>query len=290
MKVEGTIYDLSTGDPIPGASVSVVDASGKSTGEGVAADGNGHFLYSGTVLDSAGYLLFTSVGYKSLLVPYGIVLEQGGVQLEKTAQELPGVVVTPSRKKASNGALLAAGTLLVLAKAAEGKGGRIGQAEGGKTDWTKIILPIGIIGVGYFLVRTITNTLGLTETAEQKKQREQQQGVLQQSQDQVYKQYPLTKTPAEWLAIADIIYNDLRSSSPLFNNNNTDDAGYQIARPKNLADVFKLIEMFGSRQQSIFGITGPSMTLPEFIRKELSSDQIATVNNNFTRKGIAWQW
>lgn len=293
MTVEGYVYDAGTGDGIPSASISVADVTGNPTGNGVIADTTGHFIYSGSDLDSAGYLLFSSVGYKTLLAPYAIIFEQGGVQLEQKATELPDVVVMPNKTK-NNGGWLAAGTLLALAIATENKrGGRLGNAESaasGKTDWTKYILPIGIVGVGYFLVRSITNTLGLTETAEQRKQRQAQQAALQQSRDQVYASYPPTKLDAEWLAIANTIYNDLRSSSPVLNNNDKADAAYQIARAKNQGDVFKLVELFGSRSQTLFGIPGPSMTLPEFIRKELNGDQLATVNNNYKAKGITWQW
>jgi hypothetical protein len=111
MQVQGFVVDETTGNGIPGASVAITDSQGNKTGEGVVANNQGAFKYDGNTLDTAGFILFSSVGYQSALVHYSVILETGFVQLQQNAQTLPDVVVTPGKKVVVGGLLLAAALL-----------------------------------------------------------------------------------------------------------------------------------------------------------------------------------
>lgn len=97
-----------------------------------------------------------------------------------------------------------------------------------------------------------------------------------------------TKSRGEWALIADTIYNDLKYSRI---DDDHGDAIYQLARCKNDADVATLIDIFGKRQEYLFGIpVGDEMALPTFVRGNLNTNEINVVNDNYKRKGIRWTW
>ena len=69
------------------------------------------------------------------------------------------------------------------------------------------------------------------------------------------------------------------------------DAGYQIARVQNDADVAVLIDQFGKRQEYFFGIpTGDPKTLPEFITSNLSRSTLNQINGNYASKNIKFRY
>jgi hypothetical protein len=97
-----------------------------------------------------------------------------------------------------------------------------------------------------------------------------------------------TKTKGEWQIIADQIYNDLRFSGVA---DNKSDAFYQIQRVKNDADIALLIQIFGMRQESFFGISlGGLQSLPQFIISNLSNSDISKINDNYSRKNIKFRF
>ena len=98
----------------------------------------------------------------------------------------------------------------------------------------------------------------------------------------------LTKSKAEWDQIADTIYNDLRFSAI---SDDKADAGYQVARVKNDADMIYLIKTFGKRQEYLFGLpSGSPMGLTEFITSNLSREKINIINSNYASKGIKFKF
>jgi hypothetical protein len=97
-----------------------------------------------------------------------------------------------------------------------------------------------------------------------------------------------TKSIGEWQIIADQIYNDLKFSGIA---DNKSDAGYQVARVQNDADIATLIQVFGMRQESFFGInTGGLQNLPQFIISNLAKSEIAKINDNYARKNIKFRY
>jgi hypothetical protein len=171
MEIQGYVIDESTGNGIPGASVTITDADAKPTGEGTIADNQGFFKYNGTTVESGGYMLFTSVGYKSTLVPYGIVLEVGNAQLEQDATVLPDPVIT-AHLKSKNGGLWAAGVLLALSYASQPRGRRVGAAETAPArsmpDFSRYVVPVGVVVLGYAIVKPILTKLGVFDSSEDK--------------------------------------------------------------------------------------------------------------------------
>jgi hypothetical protein len=98
-----------------------------------------------------------------------------------------------------------------------------------------------------------------------------------------------TKTAGEWQIIANQVWEDMRYSSV---SDNYDDAVYQLCRVKNDADLASLFQQFGNRQETWFGVipAGGDKNLQQFVVDNLSSAQIATVNDNYARKGIKFNF
>lgn len=147
-----------------------------------------------------------------------------------------------------------------------------------------IIWGAGAIAAYFLVLRPILTKLGLQKTQTQA-QAEQAQSTYLQSQISTGLS---TKSAGEWAIIADQIYEDLRYT---ILDDNKDDAAYQLQRVKNNADIANLIKYFGKRQEYMFGIpAGSDKDLQQFVRSNLSNSQIATVNNNYLRKGITYRF
>jgi hypothetical protein len=156
-------------------------------------------------------------------------------------------------------------------------------------DTQKIITYAAVAGGAYFLVlRPLLVKLGIVKSgAEIMQEQLQQQNISDYVNQSLAKQTP-TKSKGEWQLIADNIYNDLKFSGIA---DNKSDAGYQVARVQNDADIATLIQVFGLRQESFFGInTGGLQNLPQFIIGNLSKSAIATINDNYARKGIKFRF
>lgn len=156
-------------------------------------------------------------------------------------------------------------------------------------DTQKIITYAAVAGGAYFLVlRPLMVKLGIVKSgAEIMQEQSQQQNISDYVNQSLAKQSP-TKSKGEWQIIADNIYNDLKFSGIA---DNKSDAGYQVARVQNDADIATLIQVFGLRQESFFGInTGGLQNLPQFIIGNLSKSAIATINDNYARKGIKFRF
>lgn len=137
----------------------------------------------------------------------------------------------------------------------------------------------------YFLIlRPILTKLGLQKTPTEIQADQAQAAYLQTEIGTGL----ATKTPGEWSIIADQIYQNLRYTAL---DDNKNDAVYQLTRVKNGADLANLIKFFGKRQEYFFGIpAGSQMDLQQFVRSNLSSSQIAAVNDNYLRKAIKYRF
>jgi hypothetical protein len=151
----------------------------------------------------------------------------------------------------------------------------------------KYIVPV-IGGIAAFMVlNKILMALGLSKGANQQAVDNARDAALAKALADAQKKQASTKTDAEWSAIADTIYTDLRYSSL---DDNKADAGYQLSRVKNDTDVFKLISFFGTRTEYLFGLPTMEGGLPEFVRSNLSTGDIDIINDNYRRKGISFRW
>lgn len=153
----------------------------------------------------------------------------------------------------------------------------------------KILLYAAIGGGAYFLIlRPLLIKIGvLKSTLELKQEKSQQENIENYITNSLKNNTP-TKSKGEWQIIADQIYNDLKFSGIA---DNKSDAGYQVARVQNDADIATLIQVFGMRQESFFGInTGGLQNLPQFIIGNLQKSEIAKINDNYARKNIKFRF
>ena len=143
---------------------------------------------------------------------------------------------------------------------------------------------VGSLAAYFLVLRPILKNLGLEKSQTEK---EAEATITKYLNSQI-SAGNATKSPGEWAIIADQIYNDLRYSA--FSDNKAD-ATFQIARAKNGADVALLIKAFGKRREYLLGIpAGAEMDLQQFVTSNLSLRQIASINDNYKRKGIKYQF
>jgi hypothetical protein len=157
-------------------------------------------------------------------------------------------------------------------------------------DNKKLLTTAGIVVAAYLIViRPLFQSLGITKTdAEIAKEKSDAANISDIEKNLNARGIDLTKSKAEWDQIADTIYNDLRYSAVA---DNKADAGYQVSRVKNDADMIYLIKTFGKRQEYLFGIpSGSPMGLAEFITSNLDRSNINLINDNYTRKGMKFKF
>jgi len=156
-------------------------------------------------------------------------------------------------------------------------------------DTQKLLLYTAIGGGAYFLIlKPILIKLGVLKSALELEQDYTQKVNIDAYINNSIKTQTPTKSKGEWQIIADQIYNDLKFSGIA---DNKSDAGYQVARVQNDADIATLIQVFGMRQESFFGINiGGLQNLPQFIIGNLDKSTIAKINDNYARKNIKFRF
>jgi hypothetical protein len=157
-------------------------------------------------------------------------------------------------------------------------------------DNKKLLITAGIaIGAYLFVIKPILQKLGITKTAEEIAKEKSDASNLSEIEKNLNAMgVDLTKSKAEWDQIADTIYNDLRFSAIA---DDKADAGYQVTRVKNDADMIYLIKTFGKRQEYLFGLpSGSPMGLTEFITSNLSREKINIINSNYASKGMKFKF
>lgn len=156
-----------------------------------------------------------------------------------------------------------------------------------KTNENKNLLYIiGGIAAYLLILRPFLEKMGIVESQEEKQQQNYKEEEKKKYLDPGTEKP--TKTPGEWVIIADQIYQNLKFSRV---SDNRADAGYQVARVKNNADFKLLYKAFGKRQEYAFGIPyGGEKELGAFIVDNLDRSQIEIINKNYRGKGIKFQF
>ena len=144
-------------------------------------------------------------------------------------------------------------------------------------------------GITYFLiVKPVLVKLGILKSAAELAQERINTGNIDTYIADVLKVQKPTKSVGEWTIIADKIYADLKFSSI---SDDKKDAVYQVCRVQNDADVATLYKSFGKRQEYYFGVPyGGLNDLMGFITSNLSTSDIATINDNYKRKNIKFRY
>ena len=153
----------------------------------------------------------------------------------------------------------------------------------------KLLLYTAIGGGAYFLIlKPLLIKLGILKSPLELEQDYTQKVNIDAYINNSIKTQTPTKSKGEWQIIADQIYNDLKFSGIA---DNKSDAGYQVARVQNDADIATLIQVFGMRQESFFGVNiGGLQNLPQFIIGNLDKSEIAKINDNYARKNIKFRF
>ena len=153
----------------------------------------------------------------------------------------------------------------------------------------KLLLYTAIGGGAYFLIlRPLLIKLGILKSPLELQQDISQKENIDSYINNSLKIQTPTKSIGEWQIIADQIYNNLKFSGIA---DNKSDAGYQISRVQNDADIATLIKVFGMRQESFFGINiGGLQNLPQFIIGNLDKSEISKINDNYARKNIKFRF
>lgn len=144
-------------------------------------------------------------------------------------------------------------------------------------------------GITYFLiVKPVLVKLGILKSAAEIAQENVNAENVDTYVANTLKVQSPTKSVGEWTIIANQLYEDLKYSSL---SDNKADAGYQVTRVKNDADFATLYKAFGKRQEYYFGVPyGGLRDLIAFIKSNLDSDAITTINNNYASKKIKFRF
>lgn len=276
-------------EPVPFATVSVY--LGNVLLRGTVANQYGEFYISA---EPGTRVVFTSVGYYPDEQSYNNMVAaddiwEGNIPilLKPKVNTLPEVVVTANKKNNNTALWLSAAALAALAISGKNKKRISGIPETIRQNKDIILWGGGILLAGTVGVKLLQN-IGLFESKEERESRKERERLLKQSEAEILSKQQPTKTFAEWKAIADIIYNDLKFSSV---SDNKEDAGYQVSRVQNDADLITLSKAFGTRQEYWFGIPiYGDQDFFQFVASNLSRSKLNAINDNYARKGISFRW
>lgn len=299
MTVAAAVYDTLTRDPLPGASIAVVNQVGTPTGGGVVSGADGEFTITDSELDAGGQLLISYVGYQPVTISPSTANATGFIGLDPNPDTLQAAVVTPATAKKSNmwPWLLGGGALLLLASSGKKKG----KVSGTGHEVVDIALVGGAIAGAYFLVvKPILSGLGLSQSAAQKQTADAQQSALQAAIDQAKAsgQGGQTYTQDQYTGWANDIYTQGTQSS-MWNWTGTQAAPANqdaivtdVINVNTMVDLQLLISAFGQRKAQcvIWGIDCNTFDLPSFLKLVLDTIHINKINTYLADTGINYQF
>jgi hypothetical protein len=291
MKVTGTVVDLISDEPLPGASVTVVNSSGSPLKVGMAVNEWGEFELDSPLLND-NKLLFTHAGYQSVIAdPFLFsALDYPEVALDIARKEEPEVVVTATIKKhlKKNWGIYAMVAALLLAVASQAKKKKKSIGEMGQKEWISLAIKVGIGVAAYFLiVKPILVKVGILQSKEEKQVDDDRQSAIDKSAAEELKKKPPTFTDAILSSMADTLFESMRYS---YVDDDYDEAETVLKRAVNDSDVYRLIQLFGVREECLFGILCTDRTLPQWVKRNLTTSMIKKINDNYAAKNINYRW
>lgn len=93
MTITGTVYDATTGQPVPVSTLAVINASGQMTGEGTVANENGSFNLNVSSPNDC-QIKVSSIGYQTLIADPFDTENSGQIFLFPSTTGLPPVTIT----------------------------------------------------------------------------------------------------------------------------------------------------------------------------------------------------
>jgi hypothetical protein len=150
----------------------------------------------------------------------------------------------------------------------------------GLPTWAKGIVAVAVVaGIGYVIYK-VTQKLGETEDADRK-----EGGEVQSELEQEVKKKPASYPDSQYRTFANTI------ETAGFDMGTDEAAIYSTFRKlKNNADYLKLLNAWGKPNRKVYewGI-GRNMTLPQYIRWEMSDGEVKKVNDILSSKGIKYR-
>jgi hypothetical protein len=301
MTLQGQVYDIVTNEPVPNASLTIVNAAGSPLNGGAVADGNGVFSLTSSLLDSGGKVLVSSVGYSSVIADPAVIASTNAIGLSESATGLPTATVTaraPVISAASTKYLpyvLGGGALVLMLWPGEKKKKAVGDLGG--FDYTKLAITGGILVGGYFAGKAILQKLGIISTPDpvtsattdaQKTSLAQAQAAAKQTGSGA-----ASYTADQYTGFANDIFNiaNAEYSLPLSvtaQNSIVND----LTNMNNMVDLQLLISAFGVRASNcgIFGLGCTNYDLPSFLKAALDGFHIATIDQYLSAQNINYQF
>ena len=188
------------------------------------------------------------------------------------------IVIIRMKKKLGAPVLFGGAILIVLALAAgSGKPKKVkGININSVRPW---LIPVGIVVAGYVVLSSLFG---------KSPQDKAYDDALDKGIDDASAQNPPIKTDAELAVIADTLYNDLHYY--FTSDDNPADVLAQFERINNLAELLKLIKLFGTRSMYVFGVPKGSFTLQQMVHETMTGDQVNLINSYFANAGIDFQF
>lgn len=158
-----------------------------------------------------------------------------------------------------------------------------------KTDINPNLLLVGgIAALAYFgVLNPILKTLGIKKSDEAKKDERVEQQTIADAVRESAKKQKQTYTDAQLKGFADTIHNAIKFSSV---SDDYEKAGLYLSAPKNDTDVYRMIQLFGIREETYFGVFTYTYSMQEMVRRNLSQKKLNAINDNYFRKNIKFRW
>jgi hypothetical protein len=296
MNLQGVVYDTTSYQPVPGASLSIVAPSGSPLGGGTSADSGGLFNITSPQFDSGAKLLVSSVGYSSVIADPGVIVSSGMIGLNPTADTLASATVMAIRPAAKYLPWVIGGGIVVgVLASGKGKRRRRSRVSGDfPIDWTKVAITGGVLVGGYFAGKAILTKLGVisTPSPQQQATANAQAASLSAAQaDAKSKGIDPSYTADQYTGWANDIYTIATGSwSATLSSDDQDKIVNDVINVNTMLDLQLLINAFGQRKgHCVFWICD-TFDLQGFLKFYLDAAHLQTINQFLADTNINYQF